>query len=172
MSEAALRELLRLTARTTFVFFVCAFAGPALHDLWPGTLSRWLARRRDSFLLAAAASHTVHLAAIIALFQLMGWAHLQMATLLGGGFVYLLIYALAVTAASRLLRGREIRLLSSPRFEGIALYMIWLIFALAFVPRIVSGWPVYSLFGVAALVALALRIACRVRHGKAMAARA
>ena len=172
MTEPALRELLHLTARTTFAFFVCAFVGPALRDLRPGTFSIWLARRRDWFLLATAASHTAHLATIVAFFQVVGWTHLKTVALLGGGSVYLLIYALALAAALRLVRGREIRLLSTPRFEGLALYLIWLIFALAFVPRIVSGWPVYTLFGVAALAALVVRIACRVGHGRARAAAA
>ncbi|MGC2696465.1 MAG: hypothetical protein WA738_11805 [Candidatus Angelobacter sp.] len=168
MTEPAIRELLRITARTTFVFFLCAFTGNALRDLWPGRFSVWLAKRRDWFLLATALSHTVHLVAIIALFQVVGWSHLQMVTLLGGGLVYLLIYALAIAAALRLIRGTETRFLSTPKFEGIALYLIWLIFALAFVPRMVSGWPVYSFLGIAALAALIVRITCRVRHRRAM----
>jgi methionine sulfoxide reductase heme-binding subunit len=172
MDEAAIRLMLRVTARTTFVFFVCAFAGNALRDLFPGRLSIWLATKRDAFLLTMAASHTVHLAAIIALFRLLGSSRLKLTTVLGGGLVYLLIYALAIGAMIRL-RGREPRLLlGSPRFEAIALYLIWLVFALAFVPRIVSGWPVYSLFGVVALAALFIRVACLVRHRRARAAAA
>ncbi|HET9283209.1 MAG TPA: hypothetical protein VFR24_14715 [Candidatus Angelobacter sp.] len=69
MNEASLRTALYLTARTTFVFFVCAFAGNALRDLWPGAISAWLSRQRNWFLLVTAASHTFHLAAIIAFLQ-------------------------------------------------------------------------------------------------------
>jgi len=51
-----------------------------------------------------------------------------------------------------------------------ALYTIWVVFALAFVPRIVSGWPVYSFFGIAAIVALTIRIvlqaASQQDHGR------
>jgi sulfoxide reductase heme-binding subunit YedZ len=170
MNEATLRLLLHLTARTTFVFFFCAFTGNALRDLWPSKISNWLARNYDRFLVAQAASHTVHLAAIIAFFCLVGWSKLQTATLIGGGSVYFLIYALAVVAIVRLSRGRE---WPGPiRFEGFSLYVIWLVFALAFVPRLISGWPVYSLFGIAAIVALAIRIVCKLRHNKTMAARA
>jgi methionine sulfoxide reductase heme-binding subunit len=172
MDEATIRLALRVTARTTFFFFVAAFAGNALRDLFPGRLSTWLAAKRDAFLLAMAASHTVHLAAIIALFQLLGSSRLKLATVLGGGLVYLLIYALAIGAMMRL-RAREPRsLLGSPRFEAVALYLIWLIFALAFVPRIVSGWPIYSLFSVVALAALFIRVACLVRHRRASTAAA
>src|SRR5258708_2035947 len=107
MHEASLLLLLHLTARTTFIFFFCAFTGNALRDLWPGRVSNWLARSHDHFLVAQAVSHTVHLAAIVAFFHLVGWSRLNIATLLGGGLVYWLIYALAVTAIVRLSRGRE-----------------------------------------------------------------
>jgi len=170
MSEAGLRTLLHLTARTTFVFFVFAFAGNALRDLWPNPLSAWLARQRDWFLLIVAASHTFHLAAIIAFFQVIGWSHLKIVTVVGGGLVYLLIYGLAMVALLRL-RGSAASLLGRPKFEAVAMYVIWLIFALAFVPRIASGWPVYSFFGVAALAALFVRVACLVGHRRAIAAK-
>ena len=148
---------------------MCAFTGNALRDLWPGRFSIWLAAKRDWFLLAVAASHTFHLIAIIAFFQAVGWSKLQLVTLLGGGFVYLLIYSLAVAAMMRLRRRGPGPFLVSIKFEAVSLYLIWLIFAISFVSRIVSGWPVYSLFGVAALAALCIRIACLMRHRRARA---
>ncbi|HKD78626.1 MAG TPA: hypothetical protein VKH81_02980 [Candidatus Angelobacter sp.] len=162
--------LLHLTARTTFVFFVGAFVGNAVRDLWPGAFSIWLAKQRDWFLPAAAVSHTFHLAAIIAFFEIIGWSHLKMVTLVGGGSVYLLIYGLAIAAVLRLRRRKEMFLFGRQKFEALAMYLIWLIFALAFVRRIVSGWLVYSLLGASALAALALRVACLVRHRRAMTA--
>jgi len=172
MTEAGLRIALHVTARTTFVFFLCAFTGNALRDLLPGRFPLWLSRNRDWFLVAAAASHTFHLAAIIAFFQIVGWSRLHIVTLLGGGFVYLLIYGLAATAIMRL-RGEDHKFMAgSPKLEAAALYLIWLIFALAFVPRIVSGWPVYSIMAIAGLAALVIRIACLIRHKRAVAAAA
>jgi sulfoxide reductase heme-binding subunit YedZ len=164
MNEANMVLLLHWTARSTFVLFFCAFTGNALRDLWPNKISNWLARNHDHFLVAQAASHTVHLAAIIAYFRLVGWSRLHIATLIPGGSVYLLIYALAVVAIVRLSRGQEFP--GPIRFEGFALYVIWIVFASAFVPRMVSGWPVYSLFGLAAIVALTIRIICRLRHSR------
>jgi sulfoxide reductase heme-binding subunit YedZ len=172
MNEAGLRIALHLTARITFAFFVCAFTGNALRDLWPGKFSLWLSRNRDWFLVSMAATHTFHLAAIIAFFQVVGWSKLHLVTLLGGGFVYLLIYSLAATAIMRVRQDGHRFLAGSPKLEAAALYLIWLIFALAFVPRIVSGWPVYSILAVTALAALVIRIACLVRHKRALAAAA
>jgi len=171
MTEAGLHIALRVTARITFAFFVCAFTGNALRDLWPGKLSVWLSRNRDWFLVAMAVAHTFHLAAIIAFFQVVGWSKLHLVVVLGGGSVYLLIYALAATAITRLRRNGQ-GFPGSPRLEAAALYLIWLIFALAFVPRIVSGWPVYSILAVAALAALVIRIACLMRHKRSLAAAA
>jgi len=172
MDEAAIRLALRVTARTTFVFFACAFAGSALRDLFSGRFFTWLATKRDAFLVAMAVSHTVHLAAIVALFQLLGSSRLKLTTVAGGGLVYLLIYAVAIGAIMRL-RGREPQsLLGSPRFEAVALYLIWVIFALAFVPRAISGWPVYSFFSAVALAALCIRVACVVRYRRAKVAAA
>jgi hypothetical protein len=172
MNAEGLRTLLHLTARTTFVFFVCAFAGNALRDLWPGAILAWISRQRDWYLLAVAVSHTLHLAAIIAFFQVVGWSHLKLVTVIGGGSVYLLIYGLAIVAILRLRSQKEIFLFGRLKFEAFAMYLIWLIFALAFVPRIVSGWPVYSLLGFVALAALVVRVACLVRHRRTMAAAA
>ena len=172
MTEAGIRIALHVTARVTFAFFVCAFTGNALRDLWLGRFSLWLSRNRDWFLVSMAASHTFHLAAIIAFFQVVGWSKLQIVTLLGGGFVYLLIYGLAAAAIMRLRGNGHKFLAGSPKLEAAALYLIWLIFALAFVPRIVSGWPVYSILAITALAALAARIACLVRHKRALAAAA
>lgn len=168
MPEATIHVLLLATARTTFVFFFFVFTGNALREFWAGRMASWLAQKRDWLLVAMAVSHTFHLAAIILLFQKIGWSRLQWVTLVGGGLVYLLIYALALNAVARLRAGREKSILGGPKLEAAALYVIWLIFALAFVPRVVASWPVYSLLGSAAVIALVLRIACLVRHKRAL----
>jgi hypothetical protein len=167
MNEAALLIALHLTARATFVVFVGVFSGNALRDLWPGVFSTWLARRRDWFIVGTAAFHTIHLATIVAYFQLIGWSHLHPLRLVPGGFTYLVIYALAVAGALRLSGRKEGFFRSGSRSERFALYLIWFVFASAFVPRIVSGWPAYSFFGVLALAALMVRIAGQMRHPQA-----
>jgi len=170
MNEATLRMVLHLTARMTFVVFVGVFIGNALRDLWPGVFSAWLSRHRDWFIVGAAASHTLHLTAIVAYFQVVGWSNLSVLRLVPGGLTYMVIYALAVAAILRLSGRKEPFFRAGTRPEGFSLYLIWFVFASAFVPRIVSGWPAYSFFGVLALASLTIRIACRMRHPRAVAA--
>ena len=67
LSEANIRLALDITARVSMAFFVAAFAGTALARVWQHPFSRWLSINRDRFLLLLAFSHSLHLAAIIAL---------------------------------------------------------------------------------------------------------
>jgi len=170
MNEVTLRMALHFTARMTFVVLVGAFTGNALRDLWPGAFSAWVSRRRDWFIAGIAASHTLHLVAIVAFYRVIGWSHLSFLRVLPGAIVYLLIYALAVAASLRLAGRKEPFFRAGSKSEGFALYLLWFVFASAFVPRIVSGWPAYTFFGVLALAALIIRIACRMRRPRAMAA--
>src|SRR5438552_4685632 len=128
MNEAGLLNVLHLTARTTFVVFVGVFIGNALRDLWPGVFSAWLSRRRDWFIVATAAAHTVHLAAIVAYFHVVGWSYLHPLRLVPGSITYLVIYMLAVAAALRLSGRREGFLPEGSRSESFALYLIWFVF--------------------------------------------
>ncbi|HZI57792.1 MAG TPA: hypothetical protein VFF39_13505, partial [Verrucomicrobiae bacterium] len=98
------------------------------------------------------------------------WSHIRILRVIPGTIVYLVIYALAVAAILRLSGRKDAFLRTGSGSEGFSLYVIWFVFASAFVPRIVSGWPAYSFFGVLALVALMIRIVGRERHPQAMAA--
>jgi len=170
MNEATLRMVLHLTARMTFVVFVGAYIGNALRNFWPNAFSVWLSQRRDWFIVGTAASHTLHLAAIFAYYQVVGWSHVRFLRVLPGTITYLVIYALAIAAILRLNGRKEWFYRTESGAESLALNLIWFVFASAFVPRIVSGWPAYSFFGVLALVALMIRIAGRERHPQTMPA--
>jgi len=166
MNEAEIRLLLRVTARISFVFFVGAFAGNALLALWPANLTRKIAEEQRVFLSGLAASHTVHLGGIIALLTMLGWAHAHKSTLFGGGFVYLLLYALVISTFVRL------PLMSSSRFQTFSYWAIWAVFAAGFIPRIGRGGLVYTVLGIAAIAAPALRIAAYTSKNKRKAAAA
>ena len=159
MAEQEIRLVLRITARTTFLLFAGAFTADALVTLWPTKLTEWLLRNRDRFILGFAASHTVHLAAIIALFTTLGTVpRREKYVLVAGGFVFLLLYGLAAAAIARSF-GKHLAIAGSAGFESFAMYTIWLVFASGFVPRIVKGWPIYSVLGVMALAAIVVRVA-------------
>ena len=163
MTEAEIRLLLRITARISFVFFFGAFAGNALLTLWPASLTRKIAEQQRAFLAGLAASHTVHLGGIIALLTTLGWAHASKLTLLGGGFVYLLLYALVISSFVRLPS------IGSSRFQTFCYWAIWAVFATGFIPRIGRGGLLYTVLGTAAIAAPGLRIAAYLKRGKSSA---
>jgi methionine sulfoxide reductase heme-binding subunit len=158
MDEQTIRLLLRITARVSFLFFLSAFVGAALSRLWPAPITRWLDENRRGWLLAFAASHTVHLTLILALAtklgspeflrQVGGWV-----TPVLGGVGYLLIYGLAAAAAIP----NGTKWLRSPGFQAFAYYLIWTVFARAFVRRSVHS-AFYVQFVFAAIAALSLRL--------------
>src|SRR5688500_17365831 len=93
-AEPGLRALIRITAKTSLVWFVLAFAASALVTLRPWPASKWLLRNRRYLGLGFAVSHAVHLAAILGLGALAGarfWSSLGPVGLIGGGIGYLLL---------------------------------------------------------------------------------
>jgi hypothetical protein len=160
--------MLRITARTSLLFFLCAFVAPALQRLWPARSTRWLEANQDRSTLGFAASHTVHLAFIVALAVKMGGEPFLHAVgwvaLIGGGTTYVFIYGLAAAAITR---GR-IAWLDSPRFRVFAHYLIWAIFARAFVGRALQS-AFYVPFAFAVVAALVVRIVAAVQSRKVAA---
>jgi sulfoxide reductase heme-binding subunit YedZ len=163
------RMVIRLTARTSLVFFLLAFIASALTRLWPMPETAWLLRHRRAFGLAFAVSHAVHLAAIIAFAKLdvPGFAHQSsFANFVTGGIAYVFIALMAATSwdgAVRWLGLQRWRLL-----HAVGAYYIWVSFVVTFSKRIPmsAGYvvPVVVLFA-----ALLLRVSSKAwtrRHGK------
>ncbi|HEY6251293.1 MAG TPA: hypothetical protein VI685_15155 [Candidatus Angelobacter sp.] len=171
MTEPEIRLLLRVTAQTSFLLFTGAFAAAGLQALVPGKASNWLARNSDRFLLGFVASHTVHLGLIILLLNTVRVIPpREIYALVIGGFAYLLIYALAAAAIARSMGRKPLALIGSAGFTSFVMYTLWVIFASAFVPRMVKGWPIYSVLGAIALAGVALRIAGGAAKVRAAAA--
>lgn len=164
MSPELIRLFLRISARTSCLLFLAAFAGVGLRSLCQSQWTAWIAKSRPQFLLAFAASHTVHLALIFALASAIPGQFSKRFppyVLVAGGTLFLLIYGLAIAAFVDW-RGRgtvRIPVLHSPVFQGIAMYLLWLIFALAFVTGTFRHPGTYAFLGLAVVTALALRIA-------------
>src|SRR6058998_2879063 len=105
MSDQEILFALRVTARTSLLFFLAAFLARPLGRLQPGAFTAWLERSQFRSTLAFAVSHTVHLAAIIMLAASRGWerflGEVGAVGLIGGSATYLFIYALATAAVLR-----------------------------------------------------------------------
>jgi len=141
----------RLTARDSFLWFVIAWSASALARLWPGGWRTALLRRRRAIGLGFAASHTVHLGAL--LIAILVFDHgTKLATVVGGGIAYLFVFAMAITsndASVRRLGPRRWRLL-----HATGGYVIAGIFAFSYLGRVPTnpalGVPALTLIGIAA----------------------
>ena len=163
MSPELILFFLRISARTSCLLFLAAFAGTGIRSLWQTQWTVWIAKSRPQFLLAFAASHTVHLALIFALASANPGQFSKRFppyVLVAGGALFLLIYGLAIAAfVDWRSRGKvRIPVLHSPVFQGIAMYLLWLIFALAFITGTFRHPGTYAFFGLAVVTALALRV--------------
>ena len=98
---AGIRQVIRLTARTSLVLFVMAFTASSLIRLAKSDVTLWLARNRRYFGLSFAASHFIHGAAIIWLAQTDYALFLQITnivTYISGGLAYVLIALMVLTS--------------------------------------------------------------------------
>jgi methionine sulfoxide reductase heme-binding subunit len=167
MSTEAILLSLRISARISCLLFLAAFAGSGLRRLWPSNWTAWVDKSRPMFLLLFAGSHSVHLALIFALARAMSdqfSKRFPLYVLIAGGALFALIYGLAVAAYFdwRSRGMMRIPVLHSPVFQGIAMYLLWLVFALAFVTGTFRHPETYVFFGLAVVSALVLRIIGRV----------
>ncbi len=87
----------RYTARLSFIFFALSFLAGPLFALWRHGASRWLVLHRRAIGLCFAVTQTVHLVALT-LFYVMSEESPLVIILLGGGFGFLMMYAMALTS--------------------------------------------------------------------------
>jgi methionine sulfoxide reductase heme-binding subunit len=164
MDEMTIRVAIRTTARISFVLFLGAFIGNALYRLVRAAATRWLKENKDRFTLGFAASHTVHLAFILALVAALGREHLLnelgwiVLVAFSAGFLF--IYALA---ADVLLRHRTFL---SSRFETLAHYYLIVLFVVGFTLSGIARPLFYTPFILLAVAAVGARIAAAVRSRK------
>lgn len=164
--EAGWRALVRATARSSAVLFVLVYVASSLRRLAPSPATRWLLRNRRYLGVSVFLSHSIHMAALVAL------AHASVlvpdaATLAAGGLAYLLLAAMAATswdgAVARLGKRRWNRL------HRVGLHYVWFVFVFTFVgvvaagpstaQRMLAGLAVAALTG-----ALGLRLLARWRR--------
>lgn len=169
--EEGIRAAIRLTARTSVLLFTAAFAASALRRLWQTGFTRWLRRRRRQVGLSFAASHGLHLLAIVALavrFPDVFWPNTKTITLVVGGLGYVFVLLMALTS-----NDASVRLLGGRRWSALhttGAYVLWFIFAQAYVPRgLVS--PAYAPLALLVVGSLALRLLARRAQAPALSDR-
>ena len=162
-SEAALSEIIRWTARFSVTAFLLAFVARPLRQLWSSRLSGWLLRNRRYLGVSFAIAHLTHLAAIggIAVGSDSFRNDLDATTLLGGGYCYLLIALMLLTSTDRTAAWLSRK--NWRRLHTHGMYVIWLIFALSYIPRAVIEDPVYAPAALALLLGLGIRVAAHFR---------
>jgi len=95
------RSVIAMSARTSLLLFCLAFSASSVHRVWPGRWSRWQLRNRRYLGLSFAASHTIHIAALIvfgvvapAIYATVGtWTNGMLA-----GLAYVFLLAMAATS--------------------------------------------------------------------------
>jgi hypothetical protein len=129
LTEEGLRASIRATARTSLLFFLCAFLASSLRTLRRTALTAWLLRNRRYLGVSFAASHTFHLVAVLALVASTRES-LSSTTLVGGGIAYAFIAAMTATSFDRTAAWLGPRRWRQLHVTG--LYYIWVIFALTY----------------------------------------
>lgn len=157
--EHGIRVLVRATARLSFLFFLPVFVASSLRRLWPSPATRWLLANRRYLGLSFFVAHLLHLNAIFLLSTLLGDAfRVSPVTLVGGGFAYALITAMALTSSDRAVRWLGPRRWSALHRFGIR--YVWLIWLLQWLGRSIES-PAYLPLLLLTLAALGVRIAAR-----------
>jgi hypothetical protein len=160
--EPGLRMLVRATARSSLLLFGAAYAASSLRRLWRTPATAWLMRQRRYLGLSFAASHALHLLAILALALVLGDAfEVDAVTLVFGGGAYVMIAAMAATSSDRAfawLGARRWKLL-----HRVGAHWIFVIFAVSYLPRAAVESPLYALPAAFVVALLGLRVAAFLR---------
>lgn len=152
------RQLIRATARSSFVLFLLVYTASAAARSWPGAFTRWQLANRRQIGLGFAVSHTIH-AVAIAGFAWRDPEGFRAATSPGsfvtGGLAYLFIVLMAATSFDGAVRWLGAQLWRLLHTAGV--HFLWISFLITFGKRLpMSG--AYALPVTMLLSALALRL--------------
>ncbi len=153
-NEEGVRAGIRATARATALLLIVVFCASALHRLFPHPLTLWLRVNRRYLGLSMAASHGYHLGLLVALYTLWVSEPPSILTLVGGGFVSLMLLLLAATStnASQRRLGANWR-----RLHLLGIWSVWIVFAGLYFPQALED-PLAGTISVALLLSLGLRV--------------
>lgn len=154
--EEGMRQLIRLTARTSLLTFLLAFGAAAAYRCWPSPWTRWQLANRRYLGLAFVLSHAYHAIAILALLYISpeAFAGKGMAAFAPQLMAYAFIVAMGLTSFDHTAAwlGRR----SWSRLHLVGGYYLLFSFLLAFGKR-VPEQPFYLLAVLPCLLVLGLR---------------
>ena len=166
--EEGVRMAVRATARTSLVLFGLAFVASSWFRLRPGRFGAWLLSNRRYLGLSFASSHAIHLAGILVLAFAFDQSF-PAATVLVGGFAYVLIFAMAATSFDRTAAWIGPR--AWRRLHGLGARTIWFVFFVSYLPGRRSGALSLGAFVlVVTLAAVRTAALWKIRRGAARAA--
>jgi hypothetical protein len=164
VDEEGVRAVIRLTARTSLALFLMAFTASAAWRLWGGRWARWLLVNRRYLGLSFAASHFLHLLAIVVLATRVPerfWGGTSTGTIVVGGIGYVFVALMAATS-----NDASVAWLGPRRWKSlhtVGAYWVWQVFLLTYALSIPHApghvVPVALLLG-----AWGLRLAARGRR--------
>jgi len=157
--EAGVRAAIRLSAKTSLLLFSAAFVASSVRVLWPNQLTRWLLANRRYVGVSFAASHFIHLVAILALLRVAPDFRIGPPALIGGGLAYVFIAAMTATSFDR-----SAAWLGPRRWKALhktGMYYCWFIFFISYLPRAIGESVLYWPFVAVLLAGLGLRAAAR-----------
>lgn len=154
--EEGMRQLIRLTARTSLLAFLLAFGAAAAYRHWPAAGTRWLLANRRYLGLAFVLSHAYHAIAILTLLRIAPetFAGKGLAAFAPQLLAYAFIVAMGLTSFERTAAWLGRRAWSLLHLVGG--YYLLFSFLLAFGKR-VPEQPLYLLAALPCLLVLGLR---------------
>jgi sulfoxide reductase heme-binding subunit YedZ len=152
--EDAVRLAIRETARSTLLIFATVFATSAIRRRWRTPATNFLIRNRRYLGLSAAVSHGYHLIFILVLYGLGKGGDTSLLTVIGGGWGFLLLAAMAATSndVSQRTLGRNWR-----RLHLLGMWTVWVVYAVSYFPAAHTD-PLALAGSVVVGVSLALRL--------------
>jgi len=157
----------RWTARAGFPILILTYSASSLVRLWPNETTKAVLRRRRQWGLGFALAHSIHLAALTT-YSVMAAQMPTMATLVGGGGAYILMYAMVLTSNDAAMRAMGVWW---KRLHRTGIHALWFVYTFSYFGRLFN--PGLRLQGMillpVCLAALGLRIAAWAKTRRKLA---
>lgn len=147
----------RWTARVGFPILILTYSASSLVRLWPNEWTKAVLRHRRQWGLGFALAHSIHLAALTT-YSVMAAQMPTMATLVGGGGAYILMYAMVLTSNDAAMRAMGVWW---KRLHRTGIHALWFVYTFSYFGRLFN--PDLRMQGLillpVCLAALGLRLA-------------